>query len=247
MARRSVRGGRRVPSRARRARISSPRVRWRRRRDRARRRELLRARCGRRRCPQALLRIFLQAALQENANADGRGRRELRPIGLFFDYGGERVGDSFAAKSHLAAEHFVKDAAEGPDVRAAVDGLGFGLFRRHVRGGAEQNSRQRGHAAHGRRSGDVHRCGIAFEGFGEAEVENFHGVVGGEFDVGGFEIAMDDAVLVRVFERLANLAGDRQGFSRSELVPGGGDRREWGLRRAPSRARAWSRNLPRRK
>ena len=45
---------------------------------------------------------------------------------------------------------------------------------------------------------------------GQAEVQHFHRAVGAHLDVGGFQIAMDDAQLVRRFERLGDLPGDRQ-------------------------------------
>jgi hypothetical protein len=44
----------------------------------------------------------------------------------------------------------------------------------------------------------------------QAEVEELHALPGDE-NVGGFEIAMDDARLVRRFERLADLNGVTQG------------------------------------
>ena len=45
---------------------------------------------------------------------------------------------------------------------------------------------------------------------GQAEVEHFHFLVWRDLDVGGFEIAMDDAFVVRGFERVSNLMGDAQ-------------------------------------
>jgi hypothetical protein len=48
----------------------------------------------------------------------------------------------------------------------------------------------------------------AFDGFGEAEVEDFDLAVGGEEDVGGFEVSMDDALVVGGFEGFGDLEGD---------------------------------------
>ena len=45
---------------------------------------------------------------------------------------------------------------------------------------------------------------------GQAEVEHLHGAVGPHLDVCRLEIAMDDALLVRGFERLGDLPRDRQ-------------------------------------
>ena len=49
-------------------------------------------------------------------------------------------------------------------------------------------------------------------GFGEAEVEDLDGAVGRDLDVGGLEVAVDDALLVRRFQPVGDLArvGDRR-------------------------------------
>ena len=52
----------------------------------------------------------------------------------------------------------------------------------------------------GRRAGRVHRLG-------EAEVEDLHGAVGADLDVRGFEIAVDDPLLVGGLEGLGDLPG----------------------------------------
>ena len=45
------------------------------------------------------------------------------------------------------------------------------------------------------------------EALRQAEIEHFDGPVGPQLDVGRFEIAMDDALLVGRFERLGDLPG----------------------------------------
>ena len=55
------------------------------------------------------------------------------------------------------------------------------------------------------RAGRVHR-------FRQPEVEHLHRAVGADLDVRGLQIAMDDALLVRGFERLGDLLRDRQRF-----------------------------------
>ena len=47
---------------------------------------------------------------------------------------------------------------------------------------------------------------------GQSEVQHLHGAVGAELDVGGLQVAMHDALLVRGLERVGDLPGDRQGF-----------------------------------
>ena len=44
----------------------------------------------------------------------------------------------------------------------------------------------------------------------QPEVEHLHGAVSSDLDVRGFQIAMNDALLVRRFERLRDLLGDGQ-------------------------------------
>ena len=60
-----------------------------------------------------------------------------------------------------------------------------------------------------RESGGVHGVGVAasggIEGFGEAEIEDLYGAVVAYFDVRGLQVAMDDALTVRGFERFGDL------------------------------------------
>jgi hypothetical protein len=52
-----------------------------------------------------------------------------------------------------------------------------------------------------------------------AEIQHLHGAVGAELDVRGLQIAMDDPLLVRRFERVGNLPGDRQGLIDRDRAP----------------------------
>ena len=54
--------------------------------------------------------------------------------------------------------------------------------------------------------------GFVRQGFGQAEVQHLHGAVGGHLDVGGLQIAVDDALVVRVLERVGHLPRDGQRF-----------------------------------
>ena len=56
------------------------------------------------------------------------------------------------------------------------------------------------------------RCAGRIHGLGEAEVENLDRAVGADLDVRGFEITMNDALFMRGFEDLGDLARDGQGL-----------------------------------
>ena len=109
-------------------------------------------------------------------------------------------------------QHLVEHDAKGPDV-GALDrpALPRACSGRHVGGRAEDHAhlrraagqRRRVHRVRARRAGRIQR-------FGETEVEHLHRAVGADFDVRGLQIAMDDALLVRGFERVGDLLRDRQ-------------------------------------
>ena len=48
-----------------------------------------------------------------------------------------------------------------------------------------------------------------FQCFGETEVQHFHDAVRPDLDVGGLQIAMDDALLVSGFQRFGDFSRDR--------------------------------------
>src|SRR6186713_2459242 len=59
--------------------------------------------------------------------------------------------------------------------------------------------------------GEVDRAagaGVVRERLGEAEVENLHLPFGGDLDVRGLEVPMDDALLVRLLQGLRDLPRD---------------------------------------
>ena len=63
---------------------------------------------------------------------------------------------------------------------------------------------------------DARSRAVGSDRLGEAEVEHLHRAVGADLDVGGLEIAMDDALLVRGVERVGDLARDRQRLGERE-------------------------------
>ena len=59
------------------------------------------------------------------------------------------------------------------------------------------------------------RTGFAVHGLREAEVQDLDGAVCADFDVRRLQVAMDDALPVRGFERLGDLPRDGQGLVRA--------------------------------
>ena len=51
---------------------------------------------------------------------------------------------------------------------------------------------------------------VRVDRFRQTEVEHLHRAVGADLDIRGLQIAVDDALLVRRFERLGDLLRDRQ-------------------------------------
>ena len=128
----------------------------------------------------------------------------------------ERVGDVVAGERARARQHLVEHGAERPDVGALVDGLAPRLLGRHVGGGAEDHARLRHRGRRDRRrvrrrspslSPGPRPASIAFA---RPKSSTFTVPSGAHLDVGGLQVAMDDALLVRGFERLGDLLRDRQ-------------------------------------
>jgi hypothetical protein len=79
-----------------------------------------------------------------------------------------------------------------------AEGRGFGRVPRHGRRVREVTAGGVGH--------------LSFEGLGQAEIEDLDLAVGCQLDVGGLEVAVDDALLVGFFEGLGDLFRDPRGF-----------------------------------
>ncbi len=114
---------------------------------------------------EALAGIFLEAPLHKDAHSRRNGGGKLCPIGMIFDDGGQSVGDGFAVESHFPGQHLVEDAAEGPDIRAAIGGFAASLLGRHVRGGSKDHASLRGQTAHRGRAGDIDGRDFVLERF----------------------------------------------------------------------------------
>ena len=170
--------------------------------------------------------VLLQALLEQRPQRRRHARRQLREVGLLVHDRAQHVRHRLAVEGAPAGEHLVEHAAEGPDVRAAVDGLAARLLRAHVAGGAEQHARLR-HRERGRVRGlGVLRPGerVGVERLGQAEVEHLDAAVAVDHDVRGLQVAVHDALLVRGLERLGDPereAGRLLRLERAALQPGG--------------------------
>ena len=116
-------------------------------------------------------------------------RRAPHPLHQFRD---RRARAAVAA----AGQHVVQNQPERVDVGALVDGLALRLFRRHVLDRADDGS------------GDRHADARARRRSRDAEVHDERAVFVIQHDVGGLEIAMDDAGLVCRGETGGNVPGD---------------------------------------
>ena len=122
----------------------------------------------------------------------------------------QSFGDAATGERPLAADHLVQQRPEGEQVGPVVDVRHTRrLLGCHVAGGSHHL------AGHGAEQGRGHRCcPVACRrhlgGLGEAEIEDLGVAVFGDEHVGGFQIAMNDAGLVRRTQRLGDLRGEGQ-------------------------------------
>ena len=116
----------------------------------------------------------------------------------------------------MAGEHAIHHHAERVDVDAVIDRLSGGLLGRHIFRGPRGPLRE---PSLGRRG--VAQVERVAQDLGDAEVEQLDGGeagaagLGDEEHVAGLDVAVNDAVLVRAGEGLADLGDDRH-----HLLPG---------------------------
>ena len=169
---------------------------------------------------------------------------QRRPVRLARQHRGQHVAHRLAAEKAPPRQHLEEHDAERPDVGALVHRLAARLLRRHVGGGAEDEAGRGAGAARGWATATGRRRtlpgALAGPGLGEAEVEHLDLAVRCHLHVRGLEVAVDDALLVRLFERLGDLLARSRAPRRRAPARASGARRGPRPGRAPSRGRGRS-------
>ena len=129
-----------------------------------------------------------------------QSRRNLRiqlrrRLWLVAQDGAANLARAVALERHLAGRHLVQHRAKGEQVGARVQFLGLHLLRRHV-GHCAQHRARAGQVLRLRRRSSLvcrrWRRGLARH-LGQPEVENLGVPALGDEDVGGLDVAMNDA------------------------------------------------------
>src|SRR5579885_963692 len=110
----------------------------------------------------------------------------------------------FGEKRELTGEHLIENDAKRIDI-AAIVAHAVRLFGGHIFGRAD----------HCARAGQ-HLC--ALHGLGQAEIDQVRVAVRAQEDIRGFDIAMNDAVIVGVLQRRSDLAEEAGSLFESELL-----------------------------
>ena len=151
----------------------------------------------------------------------GLGQRGAEGRGGLVDDVIDDVGEGAGhVVGHAAGEQFVQDDAQGVDVGAGVDGVG--LAAELLGGGVGEGAGELALAGDGGGGSGARRDGTVGVGrvveLGDAEVDDARAAVGVDEDVGGLEVAVDDAPLVGVVHGVDDL---------QEELDDGGDAGPW--------------------
>ena len=157
---------------------------------------------------QAVPRVALEATTEQAAQGRRGFGREAAPVGLLPEHASQHVGDHLALEQRPSGQHLEQDDSERPDVGPLVDRLAARLLGSHVGRRAEQDARLGVVLSDRRGERRAARDALALPRLGEPEVEHLDRAVGPDADVGGLEVAVDDAGLVGRFQRLRDLQGD---------------------------------------
>src|SRR5262249_30349912 len=130
---------------------------------------------------------------------------------------------TFAAKGQRTGGHFVQNNTEGEEITASVKRLAEHLLGRHVGDSAKcaaGTSELVGVDTHrGECNGDARPGWSLLCYFGEAEVEDFGVAATGNEDVGGLDVAVNDALGMSCVEGIGHFDGDIQQTVQLERLP----------------------------
>ena len=106
----------------------------------------------------------------------------------------------------LACEQLIQQAAEGPDVGAAIYIFSTRLFRTHIWRRTDDVSHDGLQLSHGDQLGKILVFFHAANSFCQSEIEDLHSAFGRDLDVRWLEVTVNDPLAVRCLQRLGNLA-----------------------------------------
>ena len=175
-----------------------------------------RSRMAHPRDPGAFARVLLETPFDQRPDRLGHVLGQRVPVGFALENLRDRVGPCGAVERAASCQHFVQHTAKGPDVRSFVDWLSPRLLRTHVGRGADDRADLG--RLHGRRGSRLREYLIGRSELRDPEVEHFDVAGRRDLDVGRFEIAVNDPLLVRRGESRRNLAGDRKRVTDSETA-----------------------------
>src|SRR5262249_40332596 len=118
-----------------------------------------------------------------------------------------RLRKCASTKSSLAGEQFIKETAKRPDIGPLVNGSATGLFGTHVGGSTGDMPCARLKPCSLGRKRQFRLTATFPKGFGQPEVQHLHAALRRYSYVAGFQIAVNDSLSVRRFERLGDLTG----------------------------------------
>jgi hypothetical protein len=164
--------------------------------------------------PQPLPGIPLQAFPQQPAHLRGNAL----PIRVFRHHCREGIRDSIALEQLITGEQLPQHDSESPNIGALIDGQRPSLLGRHISRGAHDDSR---HGQRRRIRGTGILGCVVFCGLGQPKIQDLDYAIGLDLDVGGLQIAVNNALFVRGFERIRNLARDAYSFFARQRSAGG--------------------------
>src|SRR5262249_9533536 len=116
--------------------------------------------------------------------------------------------DALACKQTAASQYLPEHNAESPDVRSLIHRLAHGLLWAHV----SRRAHDYAGLAHRDRRRIFRPTYYRLLRPRQPEIEYLHPAFGGHLDIGRLQIAMDDPLLVRHFERAGDLTRNAKRF-----------------------------------